>query len=225
MKIKFKPIFVLFIIFFNSNYSIGQTNSIEIKFIGNCGLYMTDGNLNIYADFPYKSGAFGYMTYNETELDSIKENSIFLFTHKHPDHYSKKYLKPQLKTKNGKKYGKWNISKLEKISQTFPEIEIQFFKTKHRFSMHHYSYLIIWHGKRIYLSGDTENPATIQSINTIDLAFIPYWIMYDANDNLVNFDAKMKLLYHLYPNEKIYAEIPENLIILDKQNKIIELSY
>ncbi len=70
-----------------------QTKEIQIKFIGNCGLYMTDGTTNIYTDFPYKSGAYGYMEFEESELDSVKENSIFIFTHKHADHYSKKKVK------------------------------------------------------------------------------------------------------------------------------------
>ena len=52
---------------------------------------MTDGNLNVYTDFPYKSGTYNYMEFDSSELDSIKDNSIFIYTHKHADHYSKKY--------------------------------------------------------------------------------------------------------------------------------------
>ena len=46
-----------------------------------------------YIDFPYKSGAYGYMEFAENELVNINENAIFIFTHKHADHYSKKNLK------------------------------------------------------------------------------------------------------------------------------------
>ncbi len=66
----------------------GQGNEIKIKFIGNAGLYLTDGNINLYVDFPYKSGAYKYMEYDDSELDSIASNSILLFTHKHADHFS-----------------------------------------------------------------------------------------------------------------------------------------
>lgn len=74
------------------NIGFCQTNEIKIKFIGNCGLYLTDGNANLYIDFPYKSGAHNYMEYDKSELDSIKEKATFIFTHKHADHYSQKLL-------------------------------------------------------------------------------------------------------------------------------------
>lgn len=83
MKIRLKITLTLLIFSTISFLGIGQDKEIQIKFIGNCGLYMTDGELNIYSDFPYKSGAYGYMRYEESELDSVKENSVFIFTHKH----------------------------------------------------------------------------------------------------------------------------------------------
>ncbi len=100
----------------SSNFGYSQSNEIRIKFLGNCGLYLTDGTSNLYIDFPYKSGAYGYMKYDLTELDSIKENSIFLFTHKHADHYSKKNLK-SIKTKfKGMAFGNWNTKEIEKLN-------------------------------------------------------------------------------------------------------------
>ena len=67
----------------------------------------------------------------------------------------------------------------------------------------HYSYLINWHGKKIYLSGDTTNPETIGKIKDIDWAFVPYWILKNAKDQNIEIDAKMYGVYHLYP-----AQIP-----------------
>lgn len=67
-----------------STFGISQTNDIQIQFIGNCGFHMTDGKTNFYIDFPYKSGAYGYMEFKDSELDSIKENSVFIFTHTCP---------------------------------------------------------------------------------------------------------------------------------------------
>ena len=63
-----------------SNLGFGQSNEIKIKFLGNCGLYMTDGKSNFYIDFPYKSGAHNYMDYDKSEIDNIKDNPIFIFT-------------------------------------------------------------------------------------------------------------------------------------------------
>lgn len=74
---------------------------------------MTDGKNNLYIDFPYKSGAHNYMQYDKQEIDSIKNNAIFIFTHKHSDHYSKKLLK----NLTGKKFDPGNINKLEELKK------------------------------------------------------------------------------------------------------------
>lgn len=204
---------------------ISQSNEIKIKFIGNCGLYFTDGDLHLYSDFPYKSGAFNYMEYDAAELDSIQKNSVFLFTHKHADHYSKKLLKKAIKTHQGQAFGAWNIDALKQLCDTIPEFEIQAFKNDHRFSSNHYSYLIIWHGKKIFLSGDTESAATIANMKNLDWAFVPYWILYDAEEMGFKIDTKKIGLYHLYPDQKINGEIPEKLQLMDQQGKTISIPF
>jgi len=208
-----------------STIGFGQQNEISITFIGNCGLYMTDGSQHIYTDFPYKSGAYNYMEYDPSELDSIKENAIFIFTHKHADHYSKKNLKKVLQEKGGRTYGSWNLSELKKLAEGIPDFEIQVFRTKHRFSFAHYSYLITWHGKTIYLSGDTESAETIGSVPNIDWAFIPYWIVSDAKENNIEIDTKVRAVYHFYPNQKIEGDIPEDVVLLQTQKEIFRIPY
>ena len=207
------------------NTGFSQSSEIRIRFIGNCGLHMTDGNINIYSDFPYKSGVYNYMEYDLTELDSIKENPIFLFTHKHADHYSRKDLKKVMKARNGKKYGTWNVSDLEDLNEAYSDFHIQAIKTKHRFTFKHYSYLITWHGKRIFISGDTESAETIGKVKNIDWAFVPYWILYDAKENNIEIDAKMRALYHLAPVQKLPGEIPEDLVVLQEPNIMIRIPY
>jgi L-ascorbate metabolism protein UlaG (beta-lactamase superfamily) len=177
---------------------------ITVQFLGNCGLYLTDGKEHIYIDFPYKSGAYGYMKYAESSLDSLQENAYFLFTHKHADHYSRKNVKKQIKQNGGKKYGVFKISKLQEFANSIDNFEIKAFKTKHSFfgiPFRHYSFLITWHGKRIFLSGDTTEPETIGNIKNIDWAYIPPWILYYAKQKNISIDAKMQFIYHLYPSE------------------------
>jgi ribonuclease BN (tRNA processing enzyme) len=204
-----------------------QSKEIKIEFLGNCGLYLTDGTTNIYTDFPYKSGAFGYMTYDESELDSIKENSIFIFTHKHADHYSNKNIKKVIKEKGGQKYGSWNIEKLKKLEKSVPNFSIQVFKAKHKWSIKHYSYLITWHNKKIFFSGDTESAKTIGAIKGIDWAFVPYWLLLDAHDNEIKIDAKMFGVYHLatvqIPSAKKNYDKIENIRPLVEQGEIITI--
>ncbi len=165
---------------------------------------MTDGTSNVYIDFPYKSGAHGYMEFDAAELDSIKSNSTFIFTHKHADHYSKKNVNKVLKAKKGRTFGPWNIPELERLGDSLQDFTIKAFKTEHKvfgISFKHYSYLITWHGKRIYLSGDTTEPETIGNIKNIDWAFVPYWILKNAKEQEVEIDAKMFAVYHLYTEQ------------------------
>ena len=185
-------------------FGFSQAKEIQIEFIGNCGLHMTDGATNFYIDFPYKSGAHGYMEFDESELDSIKENSIFIFTHKHSDHYSKKNLKKVMKEKGGQAYDVSNIPELEKLGESIENFEIKAFKTDHTvfgISFRHYSYLITWHNKNIFLSGDTTEPETIGKMEKIDLAFVPYWILKNAKEQNISIDANVFAVYHLYPEQ------------------------
>ncbi|PWI31113.1 hypothetical protein DI383_00095 [Flavobacteriaceae bacterium LYZ1037] len=209
---------------------LSQSKEIQIEFIGNCGLHMTDGTTNFYIDFPYKSGAHGYMEFNDSELDSIQENSIFIFTHNHSDHYSKKNLKKVMKNKGGQTYGVSNISELEKLGESIENFEIQAFKTDHTvfgISFRHYSYLITWHNKKIYLSGDTTEPETLSQMEEIDLAFVPYWILKNAKDQNITIDAKMFAIYHLYPEQipsakENWGEV-ENIRPMVEQGEIITI--
>lgn len=181
-----------------------QSSEISIEFIGNCGFHMTDGVQNFYIDFPYKSGAFGYMEFEESDLVGIKENAVFIFTHRHADHYSKKNLKKVMKEKGGNHYGFFDIPELEKLNAEINDFEIKAFKTKHTFfgiSFKHYSFLITWHGKNIYISGDTTNPQTIGTMKDIDLAFVPYWILNNAKEQGIEIDADRIAIYHLYPSQ------------------------
>ncbi|MDT0295873.1 MBL fold metallo-hydrolase [Mesonia ostreae] len=230
MKRTFREIILTFSLCLIATFGFTQSKEIQIEFLGNCGLYLTDGTTNIYTDFPYKSGAHGYMEFDESELDSIKDNSIFIFTHKHSDHYSKKNLKKVIREKGGTKYGVSNISELEKLNNTLNDFEIKAFKTKHKvfgINFRHYSYLITWHGKKIYLSGDTTNPETIGKVKNIDLAFIPYWLYENAKEQNIEIDADEIGIYHLHPlqiepAEKFFKE-KENEHPLTEKGKIITI--
>ena len=175
-----KKLLIAMTLIFICNSAFGQSNEIKIKFIGNCGLYMTDGTTNIYTDFPYVSGAHNYMKYDKSELSTIKDNAVFIFTHHHTDHYDKKIVK-KLKRENGAQvYDSGNKGKLEQLNSLTNGFSIQPFKTKHKFTLKHYSYLITWHNKKIFLSGDTEDAKTISTVKNIDWAFVPSWLLSDA---------------------------------------------
>jgi len=208
-----------------SNFIYCQTNDIKIRFIGNCGLYMTDGATNFYIDFPYKSGAHNYMEYDQSEIENIKENAIFIFTHRHADHYSEKILKKL----SGQKFDPWNIEELEQLGKSIPDFEIKAFKTDHTvfgISFKHYSYLITWHNKKIYISGDTTNSDTFALQKDIDLAFVPAWLLMDAKEKKADLKnlSKMYAIYHIGQNDKITTDGTDQKIkLLNKQGEIITI--
>ena len=75
------------------------------------------------------------------------------------------------------------------------------------------------------MSGDTEHAETIGLINGIDYAFIPTWILSNAKEKNITVDAKTKVLYHLYPNEKVEEKTTTDFIIFDKQGMNIKIPY
>lgn len=206
------------------DFGFSQTNEIKIKFIGNCGLYLTDGASNIYVDFPYESGAHKYMEYDDSEIDSIQDNAVFIFTHRHSDHYSKKLLKKL----DGQKFDPWNVDELENLNEFISGFDIESFKTTHKvygISFKHFSFLITWHGKKIYISGDTGDLEHLRNIKDIDWAFVNPWLYMNANTEGLTIDAENFGMYHLYPNQEITGEIPSNLLILKNQGEIIRIPY
>jgi len=202
-----------------------QTNAITVRFIGNCGLYMSDGDLDVYVDFPYRSGAFGYMEYPTSEIDSVKAKATHLFTHRHPDHYSKKLVRKL----TGNVYGPWKVKRKRRADLTAPaysaaQFTVETFRTKHRFAHHHYSYLITWHGKRIYLSGDAESPETIARMDNMDLAFVPVWILREAKEQSITIKSDRFAVYHLYPKDKVTSDNPK-IQLLFTQGEVLTVPY
>lgn len=210
-----------------SHVILAQQSAIRIKFIGNCGLYLSDGVSNIYIDFPYKSGAHHYMEYDRAELDSIRPKATFIFTHRHADHYSKKLLKKQ----RAQAFGPWNLAALETWAATVPDFSIQPFKTRHQvygISFKHDSYLLTWHGKRIYISGDTEQADTLATQQNIDWAFVPAWLVSDALRKGIKLKqcAKNFAIYHIGPRDKISSDGKDDqLILLTKTGQRIVIPY
>ncbi len=204
----------------------GQSNEIKIRHVANAGLHMTDGNLTVYFDFPYKSGAYGYMAYDASELDKISEGATFLFTHRHADHYSKKLLKKL----DGTVYGPWKIRKkdtagVEIINDPDHHFSVRAYKNKHRFALKHCSYRITWHNKTIFVAGDAESPAIIATLQNIDWAFVPDWLLHYAKEGNVKIDAKHIGVYHLYPTQAIDEGYADNIHVMQGKNETISIGY
>lgn len=219
-----KCLLVLFIVTINAQFSFAQNDEITIRFISNCGLHISDGDADIYVDFPYRSGAFIYDEFDQAEIDSIQDSSIFLFTHTHGDHYSRKNMKYVLKHKDGKKYGKWNIDALAELATELTDFSVKAIKNEHRFSSNHYSFLITWHGKRIFIGGDAESTSSVLEERNLDWAFVPSWIFISLIEENEEIDADKLGIYHIGPKDVVEIESP-NVLVFDEQGEIVTIPF
>jgi L-ascorbate metabolism protein UlaG (beta-lactamase superfamily) len=206
------------------NFANAQPKEIKIRFIANAGLHITDGKSNIYLDFPYKSGFWIYSKYDKSEIENVKDNSILLFTHKHPDHYKRKLVKRLVRKRGAKAYGPWNLKELDQLNSSIRDFTIQSFKTKHRFSSKHCSYLITWHGKKIYINGDTGDVEPMSKITNMEWAFMPAWTFMNAKEQKLKIDAKMVGLYHVGTKDQINSSNPK-IKVINRPGELISIPY
>lgn len=226
LKNAFYKAFLLLTLSLVTVYSYPQPKEIDITFLGNCGFFLTDGKINLYIDFPYKSGAYNYMTYDQELLDSIHADAIFLYSHGHADHYNKKLFK---KT-NQKLYAPWPVTlylsgkrkyQLKELNDSLPDFHLVEYKTKHRFSFKNCSYVIEWDGKRIFISGDAETADTLCAMKNLDLVIAPYWVIMDASTRNLKIDTRKIIICHHRTRDQITTK--DEKIIIPLQNQQVEL--
>lgn len=176
---------------------------LQAKFIGNEAFHITDGEYVLMTDFPYVSGAYGYMTY-DYNFPQTTGNILSLISHRHDDHFA-----PMLFLEQG-----WNIIGPLEVTQVlaqnkvlalgeeiaFGPIKIMPKKTLHG-NTEHYSYLVSWHGRNLFFTGDTQEIDLFQGLPDLDALFISPWLFRSAkmNDALPN--TKKIIIYHHTENE------------------------
>jgi L-ascorbate metabolism protein UlaG (beta-lactamase superfamily) len=146
------------------------------------------------------------MTYPSTEIRSATASTLSLITHRHGDHWE-----PALFAKTS-----WNVAGPVDVIATAPAhrvvpltgltdfgpIRIEPLETPHA-RVRHYSYIVSWHGKRLYFSGDTESPASVLAATRLDAAFISPWIYRTVLAKGARLDARRIVIYHHEAGEQI----------------------
>jgi len=221
----------------NSSYGEGEVlpqdafdvhaGQLEIQFIGNAAFHITDGESTLLTDFPYKSGAYGYMQYRMEDIKPIKDG-LCLITHPHLDHWDQELFEetehaiiapPDIleKIKSDKKIPFDDV-------MTYQDMVIEAFKTRHDGrprNFQHYSYLVTWHGLRLYIPGDAvvDNALTMKDI---DIMFIPVWLTNKIRSQDLALDAKIRVVFH----QKQGQEIPpsQDYVVL-KQGETLTVKF
>ena len=180
---------------------------LEARFIGNMSWAISDGAFTLMTDFPYDSGAIrGYMTYDASQVRSSTTDTLSLITHRHRDHWS-----PALFSKTD-----WKVvgpadaivglatDRVVAVSVRFPHgpLVIDPIETPHA-NLGHYSYVVRWHGRRLYFSGDTESPAHLIGLKDLDVAFVSPWLHRAALKGGARIDAKRLIIHHHMPGELV----------------------
>jgi L-ascorbate metabolism protein UlaG (beta-lactamase superfamily) len=221
VNIMYKIIQFLFILLVSEH---AFADNLTFQFIGNMAFSITDGNVTLYSDFPYESGAFGYMKYDLKSL-KISGDGLCLITHAHRDHWANELFQPlKLKVIGPPEVLKGlNNSRIIPFAKEiqYQGIHIEPFATPHA-NIGHYSYLVTWHGTRMYFTGDTEELKTLLSMKNLDVAFISPWLASSLSTNKQTVDAKKIVIYHHQDGEKV---VTQSNSIVPKQGEIFEIPF
>ena len=201
--------FLGLILLFAATSSSAQT--LEVCFIGNAAVQITDGKVTLVSDFPYKSGAFGYMEYSWDQAQP-KGEVLSLITHRHDDHFEASLLaktnwKVIAPADAAAKVPSGRLVPIKDHAE-FQGIQIAAIVTPHA-KVDHYSYLIAWHGKRFYFTGDTESTDQLLAQRNLDSVFVTPWLIDSVLDQNKQIDAQHWIVYHHTSNEKVPENCPK----------------
>ncbi len=184
----------------------GQRAVLEARFIGNMAFAISDGATTVMTDFPYQSGYSGYMAYDPAEIRSSTPATLSLVTHRHSDHWD-----PALSAKTP-----WRVAGPDDVikdvaparvlafgpAATFVAIQIERIETPHARVGHH-SYVLTWHDRRLYFSGDTEDTGHLLRLTNLDAAFVSPWLFKSVQSAGARIDARQVVIYHHQAGEKV----------------------
>lgn len=202
-----------------------HTGQLEIQFIGNAAFHITDGESTLLIDFPYESGAYGYMEYKLEDVKPVKDG-LCLITHSHSDHWDVELFE---KMDHAIIVPPEEYVESEKIIpfddvMAFKDITIQAFKTCHvgrTMEFEHYSYLVTWHGLRLYIFGDAVEDHAL-TMKDVDIMFLPVWLTGKIKNQELTLDAKTLIVFHQKEGQEIPSS-PDYLVL--KQGETIKVEF
>ena len=85
---------------------------------------------------------------------------------------------------------------------TFGPLQIESLETPHA-RLGHYSYIVTWHGRRLYFSGDTQDARSLILARNLDVAFVSPWLYSTVMGLHRRIDAKRVVIYHHEAGQQI----------------------
>lgn len=182
---------------------------LHFTFIGNESFAITDGEITLMTDYPYVPGVGGFMWY-DVEATRPRGYTICLVTHAHTDHYrfsayirrSWAMVAPEVITVSLVGYDVTTASDGELLD--VEGIHILPITTPHQ-DVDHFSYLVTWHGVRMYFTGDTDAESYLLEARDLDVAFVTPWLLMSIQQQGGKIDAKQVIVYH----HKVHEDVVE----------------
>jgi L-ascorbate metabolism protein UlaG (beta-lactamase superfamily) len=173
---------------------------------------ISDGTTTLFTDFPYESGYSGYMEYDWREIRSVTPQSLALITHRHRDHWDEALFEKTTWKVIGPKDALGGIPSSRivrslpvtpvRTTLTFDSLMIEALPTPHG-TLGHYSYLVTWHGRRLYFTGDTDDDGQLLDMTNIDVAFVSPWLYQRTLKRGRGIDARRIVIYHHTARETV----------------------
>ncbi len=175
-----------------------RAEGLSARFLGNEAFEITDGRTTLLTDFPYRSGAFGYMKYDPAELRPRRE-ALCLISHGHEDHFDAGLVDRVGCQVIGPPDVLARVSKWLALSGPSPlhfrNLTITPVPTDHG-EVGHFSYLVEWTGLRLYFTGDTGAVRELSSQRALDALFISPWLLEAAQKERALPQTARIVVYH-----------------------------
>ncbi len=195
---------------------VERSDTLTVTFIAHSAFRITDGATTLFVDFPYRPGQHGVDAYDP---DAWRPNHVVvcLITHGHYDHFdTTRYLRtpwsliapPKLAfglSRTG--HDVIPVSPDEPVE--FEGITVEAFATPHD-EMEHQSYLVTWHGVRIYVTGDSRIPGPLDTVGPVDVVLLNARLAQDMAAEGRRIDARLVIVCHLRAGTRV--DVPEGAI-------------
>jgi len=198
-------------VFAQFDYAARATpGSLSFTFIGNTAFAITDGEMTLMIDYPYAPG--NYMGY---DFFATKPTGfgVCLISHGHKDHFvfgafikhSWALIGPPSVVDPVKGYETMQAVDGEPVE--FEGLHVLPIATPHG-NMEHNSYLVTWHGVRMYFSGDTEVDNALLAAQDLDVAFVTPWLLDVVRQAGGTINARRVIVYHHVADQDVvdYAD-------------------
>ena len=185
---------------------------LRATFIGNMAVHVTDGRVAILVDFPYQSGAFGYMEWSKAIVPTGPA-PLCVISHSHDDHFAPRLARDFCGSILGPKdvVAGSGVRALELAPQVSWEgLSVRPLATRHA-GIEHYSFLVEWGGRRLYFTGDTDDPEALLAARGLDVAFVSPWLLRTVGSQGLRIDARQVVVYHHKAGEAV-PEIQGRLV-------------